>query len=256
MYCRFFTRKIMIGFMDKLIDWFVSFVCFVLRKTYTFGNKMIKSTDNKSIGCLGLILLVISGILSVRNIFLAMIVFAMVYVLIFITNSYKILLSFRGFFFSGTVYWIAITMAIKYSIWHSSGTSWIQGGYPFILVSWCIYSLIANNKVATAANQVHSTILGLIVIMKDMIIYSLPAAYLNRVTPAGDTYETAIETSFGMIFYPILAINLIALLLCSLKGYWIEKYNDGKDLEVPKPQEAQMPDDEQQNNDLQMRIKK
>ena len=95
----------MIGFMDKLIDWFVSFVCFVLRKTYTFGNKMIKSTDNKSIGCLGLILLVISGILSVRNIFLAMIVFAMVYVLIFITNSYKILLSFRGFFFSGTVYW-------------------------------------------------------------------------------------------------------------------------------------------------------
>jgi len=224
----------MIEFLNKIIDWLVSFVCFILRKMYTLGNKMIKSADNKSIGCLGLILFVISGILSVRNIFLTMIVCAMIYVLIFITNSCKFLLSLRGFFFGGTLYWIAITMAIKYSIWHSSGTSWIQGGYPFILVSWCIYSLIANNKVATVANQVHSTILGLIVIMKDMIIYSLPAAYLNRVTPAGDTYEKAIETSFGMIFYPILAINLIALLLCTLKGYWIDKYNDGKDLVLPE----------------------
>lgn len=111
------------------------------------------------------------------------------------------------------------------------------------MISWCSYSLIANNKVATAANQVHSTILGLIVIMKDMIIYSLPAAYLNRVTPAGDTYETAIETSFGMIFYPLLAINLIALLLCTLKGYWIDKYNNGEDLEAPFPTEEEKPDE-------------
>lgn len=217
---------------------------------------MIKSADNEDIGCLGLILFVIDGILSVRNIFLTMIVFAMTYVLIFITNSCKFLLSLRGFFFGGTLYWIAITRVIQYCIWHSSGISWIQDGYPFVLISWCFYSLIANNKVASAANQVHSTILGLIVIMKDEIIYSLPASYLNQITPAGDTYEKVIETSFGTVFYPFLAINLIALLLCSLKGYWIEKYNDGKDLEAPKPQQEQMTDDEPKTNNLQKRIKK
>ena len=115
--------------------------------------------------------------------------------------------------------------------------------YPVLMISWCIYSLIANNKVATAANQVHSTILGLIVIMKDMILYALPASYLNQVTPAGDTYEKAIEVSFGTIFYPLLAINLIALLLCTLKGYWIDKYNNGKDLEAPFPTEEEKPDE-------------
>ena len=26
------------------------------------------------------------------------------------------------------------------------------------------------------------------------------------------------------------AINIIALMLCTVKGYWIDKYNDGKDI--------------------------
>lgn len=151
--------------------------------------------------------------------------------------SKDIFLSLRGFLLSGMLYWFCITGLVLYNIWNIIGRS-VAIMYPLLMISWCIYSLIANNKVATAANQVHSTILGLIVIMKDMILYALPASYLNQVTPAGDTYEKAIEVSFGTIFYPLLAINLIALLLCTLKGYWIDKYNNGKDLELPEKKQA------------------
>lgn len=230
-------------------------MCWLFKKTYKWGQKQLEIANKKWLtACTGA-MLVLSLMMALKDIRICLLFFSLFYFGLFIGLSKDIFLSLRGFLLSGMLYWFCITGLVLYNVWNIIGIR-VVIIYPVLMISWCIYSLIANNKVATVANQVHSTILGLIVIMKDMIIYSLPAAYLNRVTPAGDTYETAIETSFGMIFYPILAINLIALLLCSLKGYWIEKYNDGKDLEVPKPQEAQMPDDEQQNNDLQMRIKK
>lgn len=225
-------------------------MCWLFKKTYKWGQKQLEIANKKWLtACTGA-MLVLSLMMALKDIRICLLFFSLFYFGLFIGLSKDIFLSLRGFLLSGMLYWFCITGLVLYNVWNIIGIR-VVIIYPVLMISWCIYSLIANNKVATAANQVHSTILGLIVIMKDMIIYSLPAAYLNRVTPAGDTYETAIETSFGMIFYPILAINLIALLLCSLKGYWIEKYNDGKDLEVPKPQEAQMPDDEQQ-----MRIKK
>ncbi len=230
-------------------------MCWLFKKTYKWGQKQLEIANKKWLtACTGA-MLVLSLMMALKDIRICLLFFSLFYFGLFIGLSKDIFLSLRGFLLSGMLYWFCITGLVLYNVWNIIGIR-VVIIYPVLMISWCIYSLIANNKVATVANQVHSTILGLIVIMKDMIIYSLPAAYLNRVTPAGDTYETAIETSFGMIFYPILAINLIALLLCSLKGYWIEKYNDGKDLEVPKPQEAQMPDDEQQNNNLQMRIKK
>lgn len=230
-------------------------MCWLFKKTYKWGQKQLEIANKKWLtACTGA-MLVLSLMMALKDIRICLLFFSLFYFGLFIGLSKDIFLSLRGFLLSGMLYWFCITGLVLYNVWNIIGIR-VVIIYPVLMISWCIYSLIANNKVATVANQVHSTILGLIVIMKDMIIYSFPAAYLNRVTPAGDTYETAIETSFGMIFYPILAINLIALLLCSLKGYWIEKYNDGKDLEVPKPQEAQMPDDEQQNNNLQMRIKK
>ena len=225
-------------------------MCWLFKKTYKWGQKQLEIANKKWLtACTGA-MLVLSLMMALKDIRICLLFFSLFYFGLFIGLSKDIFLSLRGFLLSGMLYWFCITGLVLYNVWNIIGIR-VVIIYPVLMISWCIYSLIVNNKVATAANQVHSTILGLIVIMKDMIIYSLPAAYLNRVTPAGDTNETAIETSFGMIFYPILAINLIALLLCSLKGYWIEKYNDGKDLEVPKPQEAQMPDDEQQ-----MRIKK
>lgn len=212
-------------------------MCWLFKKTYKWGQKQLEIANKKWLtACTGA-MLVLSLMMALKDIRICLLFFSLFYFGLFIGLSKDIFLSLRGFLLSGMLYWFCITGLVLYNVWNIIGIR-VVIIYPVLMISWCIYSLIANNKVATAANQVHSTILGLIVIMKDMIIYSLPAAYLNRVTPAGDTYETAIETSFGMIFYPILAINLIALLLCTLKGYWIEKYNDGEDLGLPEEKQA------------------
>jgi len=50
--------------------------------------------------------------------------------------------------------------------------------------------------------------------------------------------EKMVDMVWGLISAPFLAINLIALLLCTLKGYWIDKYNNGKDLVLPEKKQA------------------
>lgn len=171
-------------------------------------------------------------------------------------NLEHILLSIRGFLGLGILYYLGICFFLF---------QWIlTGNYKLnIMISlgvaawlWIKYSMMANCRVACLANQVLSTLFGLIVILKDVVIALIPETALNKVMSNGYTMGKTIDMVWGLISAPFLAINLIALLLCSLKGYWIEKYNDGKDLEAPKPQEAQMPDKDPQNNNLQIRIKK
>lgn len=214
-----------------------SFVCLIFKLTYKLGQGQLEIANKKWLTVCTGAMLVLSLLMALKDIRICLLFFSMFYFGLFIGLSKDIFLSLRGFLLSGMLYWFCITGLVLYNIWNIIGRSVIIM-YPLLMISWCIYSLIANNKVATVANQVHSTILGLIVIMKDMILYALPASYLNRVTPAGDTYEKAIEVSFGTIFSPLLAINLIALLLCTLKGYWIDKYNNGKDLELPEEKQA------------------
>lgn len=44
------------------------------------------------------------------------------------------------------------------------------------------------------------------------------------------TVEEYINILWNVTVSPILVINIIALIICSIKGYWIEKYNNGKDI--------------------------
>ena len=74
--------------------------------------------------------------------------------------------------------------------------------------------------------------------MKDVVIAVIPETELNKVISNGYTKGKTIDMVWGLISAPFLAINLIALLLCTLKGYWIDKYNDGKDLELPEKKQA------------------
>ncbi len=45
-----------------------------------------------------------------------------------------------------------------------------------------------------------------------------------------EPHEELFIQAFQIIFYPFLAINIITLVICQLKGYWIEKYNNNKDI--------------------------
>lgn len=97
--------------------------------------------------------------------------------------------------------------------------------------------MYVNNKVATIINELFSAILAILVLIKDLIISAIPTEILNMECEGhimGNmykyTYEQLFQLGFNLIITPFLAINILALLFCSIKGYWIEKYNNGKDL--------------------------
>lgn len=61
------------------------------------------------------------------------------------------------------------------------------------------------------------------------------------------TGEQLFQLVFNCLVTPFLIINIIALILCTVKGYWIEKYNDGKDIT-----EDMLSDDIEQENIIDM----
>ena len=91
-------------------------------------------------------------------------------------------------------------------------------------------------------------------LIKDLIVSALPAEILNveyELSIIDNTYKYTGEQLFQLVFNclvtPFLIINIIALILCTVKGYWIEKYNDGKDIT-----EDMLPDDIEQENIIDM----
>lgn len=107
-----------------------------------------------------------------------------------------------------------------------------------ITIPWCFISIIANNKSATLSNIVFSTVVALILYIKDLILDFLPDSlfevlYAQQILANTNfTAKQLFETTIKVILTPLLISNLMATLCCALKGYWIEKYNDGKDITI------------------------
>lgn len=150
-----------------------------------------------------------------------------------ITDTKKIFLSVRGFIITGIYYWFMISLLIMILVMKIINFKNFVlipiCGYLICAVLWWFYSLIANNKVATVANEIISSIFGILILLKDTLIAITPARFLD-IKVGEFTYEKYIEMISNIIFSPLLAINIIALLLCVLKGYWIEKYNNNQDV--------------------------
>ena len=160
------------------------------------------------------------------------------YISVLMGNLEYILLSVRGFLGLGILYYLGICFFLFQWILTGNYKLNIMISLGVAALLWIEYSMMANCKVACLANQVLSTIFGLIVILKDVVIAVIPETELNKVISNGYTMGKTIDMVWGLISAPFLAINLIALLLCTLKGYWIDKYNNGKDLELPEKKQA------------------
>lgn len=46
----------------------------------------------------------------------------------------------------------------------------------------------------------------------------------------GYTPKGVAQATLDYLFLPLLISNIVATLVCEIKGYWIDKYNDGKDI--------------------------
>lgn len=138
----------------------------------------------------------------------------------------------RGFFVIGFIFYGSSTLLVYSFIEEESPVIDYAKQYIIAAVMWWFYSLIANTKVAHLCNVVWSTILGTLALIKDGIASFISLGYFKL---HGEYNEYAvnqfIEGIYLFILIPILTINLIALMLCEIKNYWIEKYNNGKDIE-------------------------
>lgn len=105
-----------------------------------------------------------------------------------------------------------------------------------ITISWSIVSYIANNKIAKLANIILSTAMGLMIYVKDAIFDVLPDSLFqkydssNILIKVGYTPKGIVQAGLNYALLPFLISNIIATLVCEIKGYWIDKYNDDKDI--------------------------
>lgn len=102
------------------------------------------------------------------------------------------------------------------------------------LITWLILSLIVNNEVAKITNLILATFFGILVYFKDLIILCLPDGDIEPYMMYGlsYTYKQVAEIILSIILTPFLITNILATLLCEIKGYWINKYNDGIDISI------------------------
>lgn len=199
--------------------------------THRVGNKMLYLAENKL--CIMLIIMIITGVCAFSvdrgNPIAGIIFFIVTYFMLFIMCAKESLLSAWGFMTLGSVYWCIIAALIYLTLSRMVSVTSNLIAYVIFAVTWIMYSLFANNKVAMLANQIHSTILALVVLSKDVIFAIIPSWLLETTKSDGETFGNVLEKIFLSIFSPFLAVNLIALFMCILKGYWIEKYNNNQD---------------------------
>ena len=165
------------------------------------------------------------------NLTIIMIGILIVFGINIICDSDKLLLSVVGFLLSGILYYFAV-ICVKLLLIRTIINNEMYDIYiVYILASlyWWKYSLIANNKVATLGNEVISSFFAILLLIKDTLLTLISSDVLNY-TYNEITVEEYINILWNVTVSPILVINIIALIICSIKGYWIEKYNNGKDI--------------------------
>lgn len=216
----------------------------ILEFSYEKGKKILIARNSVTCKVAFLIIILLLFILGVciKNLVLKQILFVGLYMMIVLFEilimSDKILLSVIGFFKYGILYYVQLlgVLLLLHAIFQSNIVLVILS-YTMAALLWWGFSLLANNKVGTLVNEVLSALLALFVLIKDLIISIIPIDILNveySINFMGDMYSYSCEQMcqfcFNIITMPFLVINIAALLLCTIKGYWIEKYNDGKDI--------------------------
>ena len=205
-------------------------------KSYERGLMILDLKNSKSLAVISLadiIILIISVVGIMQNIsmfkIIALISGIVLFIILIIYTAWECMSSVTGFLGTGTMFYIIFILFCFCNIRIGSFIINIIICYIISAVTWWYYSLIANNKVASTANEILSAIFGILILLKDTLIAITPARFLD--IKIGDfTYEKYIEMISSIIFSPLLVVNIIALLLCVLKGYWIEKYNNNQDV--------------------------
>ena len=152
---------------------------------------------------------------------------------------YFLFTTLRGYIILSIVINFILTLTIL-QIFH------LQAKYSFFIIFIIIYifiSLLSNSNVSTTANTIIEILLALLSLLKTIISY-----YFNKKTIdifSNSTFDEAskdeltklfsvTENNFiyqiDLILLPLLFINGLTLLLCTIQSYWIKEYNDKREI--------------------------
>lgn len=105
---------------------------------------------------------------------------------------------------------------------------------------FCTISLFSNSNVGITSNTIIEILLGMVALTKTFISYlfekqifsKLPATIdeVVQVKSAFLQIENSLLIQIDYILFPLLIINGLALLICTVHSYWIKKYNDGQEI--------------------------
>lgn len=103
---------------------------------------------------------------------------------------------------------------------------------------WNYFCVIANTSVGITVNTIIAGALGIIMLVANTIFLLLPQGYnfgfsdevIKQFTDLGYTVLQMYQIMINMITVPLLIINGVSIVICQLKSYWVEKYNDGKQI--------------------------
>lgn len=93
--------------------------------------------------------------------------------------------------------------------------------------------MTANTTVAKTGNAIIEILLGIISLSKTLVSYFFDQVLTKQInnTPFDVmSMENSILHQIDYFIFPLLIINGFALLLCTVHSYWIDKYNDGKEI--------------------------
>lgn len=153
------------------------------------------------------------------------------------------LTSLRKFLLYGIILVLLLSPLLSFMLIYLLSLSSVNNSniqlFVFITVPvgiWFFLSLIANNKVSKLVNLILATLLGIIVYLKDIAFGILPdnlfLSYQIAPEILGYSNKQVLEIFSDIILTPFLITNILTTLLCEIKSYWIEKYNNGEDITI------------------------
>lgn len=243
--------------LDKCF-WFIWKIQIIIMKLKVKIDSLVSTGRGRIFQKACAILILISMLLSVVSILIKnndlLMIFGSIFLFLifaisFLDRAVECFLSpftsIRYFFLTSVVF-NGILFLYFYEYVYSNSYIAISG---FALI-FCLFSLIANSKVAQIVNTIIEIILGIVCILAKFTISKLYKSVITSIQMAtSDVATFDVATSDEIIndfvdimgeysinniidtsIYPLIIINGFALLICTVHSYWINKYNSGKEI--------------------------
>lgn len=151
-------------------------------------------------------------------------------------------ISIRGFIKNGILMilimgFVILTILFTFfeSLNFSTTTQLIAINITFSVL-WFFYSLLANNKMSKLINTCNAAFFSIFTLVINLILNSLPNnlncynLFNDIKIPEGYSQKQILSLLVSLLLIFPLITNATAAALCAVKGYWIEKYNNGNDI--------------------------